>query len=185
MHALRQGKEPAALCGACLTPQPFCAGSSEDLERYLCVVDSQTDELNADGTVKRHRSKREERFFVQGIEISHTLARNGKELSGEETKKEQEKVDREVKKYGDQKQAEKTHSQDEKEVDMFLRALRFMNGQRESRAGRSTVVYDLADDPNFHPRKIEERFAQALTGRICLDEELGRLWRCECKRITM
>jgi hypothetical protein len=78
-----------------------------------------------------------------------------------------------VKKYSDSKNVEKEHVRDEKQVDMFLRALRFSNGHRERREGRSVVVYDLAGDPKFHPRKVEERFAQALTGRMWMDEESG------------
>ena len=87
------------------------------------------------------------------MEIDHVLARDGQELAGGEAKKEQERVDKEVKKYSDPKNAEKEQVRDEKQVDMFLRALRFSNGHREWREGRSVVVYDLAGDPNFHPRK--------------------------------
>lgn len=56
-------------------------------------------------------------------------------------------------------------------MNRFLEALRFDNGRREIRDGRSIIAYDLNGDPGFHPKNIEGRFAQALVGRIWLDVE--------------
>ncbi len=60
-------------------------------------------------------------------------------------------------------------------LDSFLKAQRFSNGRREQRDGRSIVGYDLSGDPNFHPKDLEERAMQALTGNIWVDEEFGVL----------
>lgn len=147
--------------------------SESDLENYSCMVRVQEFDLNADGYVKRQRQRVEERFYVNGMEINHAQSRDGKPLTGGDAKREQERVDKEVKKYSDRTKVEKEQAQDEKQADTFLRALSFYNGRRERRDNRSIVVYDLAGDPNFHPHSVEERFAQALTGRIWLDEESG------------
>ena len=147
--------------------------SEKTLENYSCLVREQSDELNSDGSVSKHRSSLKEQFFVNGIEISHTLEKDGEALGSGDAKKEQARVDKEVKKYSDRQQAEKAQAHDEKQVDMFLRALRFSNGRRTQIDGRNTLVYDLSGDPDFRPRKLEERFAQALTGRIWIDEETG------------
>ncbi len=149
--------------------------SEKDLEKYSCLARDQVEEINGDGTVKRLRSKEEEQFFVNGVEIDHTLARDGKQLTGEAARKEQQRVDGEVRKYSDTRQAQKAEVHDEKQVDMFLRAVRFTNGRRELRVGRSTIAYNLAADPSFHPKKVEERFAQALVGSIWLDEQTGNV----------
>lgn len=145
----------------------------KDRENYSCTVREENYELNSDGSLKKKKTVLEERFYVNGWPVDHVLARDGKTLTGEDAKKEQERTDKEVKKYSDTKRADKEEAQNEREIDTFLRALRFSNGHREQRNGRSTVVYDLAGDPNFHPQKIEERFAQALTGTIWMDEESG------------
>ncbi len=145
----------------------------KDRENYSCTVREETYELNSDGSVKKKRIVLEDRFFVNGWPVDHVLARDGKTLNGEDAKKEQERTDKEVRKFSDTKKADKEEEQNERQIDVFLRALRFSNGHREQRNSRSTVVYDLAGDPNFHPQKIEERFAQALTGRIWMDEESG------------
>ncbi len=147
--------------------------SGEMLERYSCTVREQNDELNSDGSVRKKQTRRMERFFVNGARIDHVLARDGKDLTGGEAKKEQDRVDKEVKKYSDPKEASKRQDRAEKHIDMFLRAQRLTNGRREARNGRSTVIYDLTGDPNFHPRSLEERFAQAVTGRLWMDEEAG------------
>ncbi|MDQ2840508.1 MAG: hypothetical protein M3Y72_05605 [Acidobacteriota bacterium] len=147
--------------------------SEDALENYSCVVHEQSDELNTDGSVKKHWSSTKEQFFVNRIQIEHTLEREGKPLDAAEAKKEQARVDKEVKKYSDKQAAEKAEVHDEKQADMFLRALRFVNGRREQYGGRSTLVYDLSGDPAFHAKNIEERFAEALTGRIAIDEDSG------------
>ena len=147
--------------------------SERDLENYSCMVRVQEFDLNADGYVKRQHQRVEERFYVNGMEINHAQSRDGKPLTGGDAKKEQERVDKEVRKYSDRTKVEKEQAEDEKQADTFLRALSFYNGRREQRDHRSIVVYDLAGDPNFHPHRIEERFAQALTGRVWLDEETG------------
>jgi hypothetical protein len=147
--------------------------SEEALERYSCIVREQMDELNSDGGVKKRETQRAERFFVNGMQIDHVLARNGKDLTGGDAKKEQERVDNRVKKYSNPKEVSKQQDRAEKQIDMFLRAQRLTNGRREVRNGRSTLIYDLTGDPNFHPRSLEERFAQAVTGRLWVDEETG------------
>ncbi len=147
--------------------------SEKQLEKYSCVVRSETDELTGNGSVKRHRTKELERFYVNGVEIDHTLQTDGRPLSSSEAKHEQQRVDADVRKFSDPRQLHKAQVEDEKETDLFLRALRFTDGRREIRSGRSTVVYALRGDPEFHARHIEERFAQALSGRIWIDEQSG------------
>ena len=147
--------------------------SLEALERYSCIVREQNDELDGDGKVKKHESRRLERFFVNGVQVNHVLARNGNELTGGDAKKEQDRVDNRVKKYSDPREVSKQQDRVEKQIDVFLRAQRFMNGHREALNGRNTLVYNLTGDPNFRPKSVEERFAQAVTGRLWVDEETG------------
>jgi hypothetical protein len=147
--------------------------SEAALENYSCIVHEQGDELNSDGSLKKRRSSVTEQFFVNGIEIEHTLERDGKPLSSSDAKKEQERVDKKVKKFSDKEAAEKAQKHDEKQADMFLRALRLTNGRREQREGRPTLRYDLSGDPDFDPKNLQERFAKVLTGQIAIDEESG------------
>ena len=147
----------------------------KDRENYSCTVREEEYELNGDGSVKKKHFTLRERFFVNGWGVGHILERDGKPLSGEDAKKEQERVDKLVKKYSNAKRAQKEEQEMERQLDVFLKAQRFSNGHREQRDGRSIVVYDLAGDPNFRPQKLEERMMQALRGRIWVDEEQGVL----------
>ena len=143
------------------------------LERYSCTVHGFYDELNDDGSIKKHSTRKSDRFYVNGIQIDHVIARNGKDLSGSEARKEQEKTDEEVKKYSDPREVEKKKDKRERQTEMFLRAQHLTNGRREGRWGYDTIAFDLSGDPKFHPRNLEERLAHAMTGRIWIDEETG------------
>ena len=151
------------------------AVSRKALENYSCIVHRQSTELNGDGSVKEQRKTTVEEFFINGVRIGHVLTRDGKDLTGDDAKKEQARVDKQVHKYSDVKQVEKRQSEDEQHMDTLLRCLKFTNGHRELRNGRRTDVYDLTGDPDYKPRSLEERFAQALTGRIWVDEDSGAI----------
>ena len=147
--------------------------AQQSLERYSCSVHGYYDELNDDGSIKKHSSRRSERFFVNGVQIDHVLARNGKDLTGVDAKREQEKADKQVRQYSDRAEAAKKEDSKSRQTEMFLRAQRLSNGRRESRWGRDTIAFDMSGDPNFQPHKAEERLTQALSGRIWIDEESG------------
>jgi hypothetical protein len=124
--------------------------------------------------VKKEKTVLKERFYVNGIQLEHVLARNGVPLSGRSERKEQQHVDKDVTRFSDPNQATGEIDRTGREAGIFLRALRFINGRREIINGRSVIVYDLSGDPAFHPRSLEERFAQALTGTIWIDEDSGQ-----------
>ncbi len=147
----------------------------KDKENYLCAVHEESEELDANGKLKKSETREIEQFFVNGQQIEHTLSKDGKTLTGDAAKKEQEKVDKEVKKFSDPKQVNKAEQEDEKQADMLLRALRFTNGHRDFVNGRSIVSFDLSGDPNFKPKSLEEKLAQSLMGKIKVDEETGEL----------
>ncbi|HEX4748165.1 MAG TPA: hypothetical protein VH302_01365 [Bryobacteraceae bacterium] len=149
--------------------------SEKELEKYSCMVETQEDKLNSDGSVKEHKTREQERFFVNGVEVDHLLKRDGKPLSAGDAKKEQDRVNYEAKKYSNLKNVEKRQQEDEKQIDMFLRALKFTNERRERRDGRSTIVFDLKGDPDFHAKNLDEKFAVAMVGRIWIDEETGNI----------
>lgn len=149
--------------------------SEKELEKYSCMVKTEEAELNGDGSVKKRKTREEERFFVNGVEVDHLLVRDGKPLSAADAKKEQDRVNYEVKKYSKPKEVEKRQAEDEKQMDIFLRALKFIDERREMRDGRPTIVFDLRGDPAYHARKLEEKFAEAMVGRIWIDEQTGNI----------
>ena len=149
--------------------------SAAERERYSCYVQEQFDKLNDHGGLEHRQSKTSQSFYVNGQQIDHLLKKDEKPLSASAEKKEQERVAKEIKKYSDPKQVRKAEDESEKQFEMVLRALRYTNGHRDSRNGRSTVVYELSGDPNFHPHSLQERFVKALVGRIWIDEKSGEV----------
>jgi hypothetical protein len=147
--------------------------AAQALEKYSCAVSSRTDQVDENGGVKKTESRKAERFFVNGVQVDHVLERNGKALEQGAQEKEQRRTDREVKKYSEAKQAQKVEDEREKRLEMFLRVQRLVRGQRQLRGGRKTLLYDMEADPNFRPKNLDERFAQAAGGRIWIDEESG------------
>lgn len=143
------------------------------LERYSCTVESRQMLLDDKGRVKKTESETVERFFVHGVQVNHRLAKNGKELSKGDAEKEQRRVDKEVRKYSQPEEAQKVQDKREKQFEMFLRAQKLTDGRRETRGSRPTLVYILTGDDKFRPKSLEERFAQAVGGRIWIDEESG------------
>lgn len=149
------------------------ARSQELLERYSCTVHGSYDEFDKNGAVKKRSTRLLERFYVNGLRVDHLLERDGKVLTGGDAEKEQKKTDDEVRKLSDEREAAKRRGKREQQTEMFLRAQKLTNARRESRWGYNTISYDLAGDPNFKPRSLEERVAHAMNGRIWIDEASG------------
>ena len=93
-----------------------------------------------------------DQFFVNGIAIERTLQKNGKDLTPEETKKEDERVMKETLKYSNQATAQKEENQQDQELGDFMAAMMLANGRREQINGRSVLFYDILPNPRFDAR---------------------------------
>jgi hypothetical protein len=144
-------------------------------ENYLCQVHSETDELKSNGTLKKKQTEDDEEFFVNGHDVDRTLSRDGKPLDADQARKEDEHVQKEVKKYSDPAQRQKQESETQKQVEAILRVMQFKNERREIVDGRSTILFDLTGNPAADTRNVEERFMQAMSGAIRLDEASGQI----------
>ena len=54
----------------------------KDLEKYSCTVLEKNQELNESKTVTKQHTVLKERFYVNGIQLEHVLARDGVTLTG-------------------------------------------------------------------------------------------------------
>lgn len=142
-------------------------------ERYECRVQDETTELDGKGNVKKTETEVKEQFYVNGIEVDRTLAKDGRDLDAEQTKKEDDRVMKKTVKYSDQATAKKETDKQTKQMQEMLAAMILTNGRREQVGGRSVLFYDIVPNPKFHAKNINERFAQVMQGKISLDEETG------------
>lgn len=144
-------------------------------ERYECRVSDEAVETDKNGKTKKTETEVKEQFYVNGIAVERTLAKNGKDLTPEETQKEDKRVMKETLKYSNQATAQKETDKDNKQVEDFLTAMQLANGHRERVNGRSVLVYDIVPNPKFQARNLNQRFAQVMQGKISLDEETGEM----------
>jgi hypothetical protein len=128
-----------------------------------------THELDKNGSIKKNESEENNVFFVNGHEINRKMKKNGKELTADEQKKEQERVEKEVEK------ASKTppgQSLDKNEVSVsrLLQIMKVSNPRREQMDGRSVIAFDFTGDPHAKTHGIAENASKKLSGTIWIDE---------------
>jgi hypothetical protein len=172
----------AAICYTQATLQPLpdvptLMKQVEDHQRKLDQVRENytyhevivTHELDKNGSIKKNESEENNVFFVNGHEINRKMKKNGKELTADEQKKEQERVEKEVEK------ASKTppgQSLDKNEVSVsrLLQIMKVSNPRREQMDGRSVIAFDFTGDPHAKTHGIAENASKKLSGTIWIDE---------------
>lgn len=149
--------------------------SQAELERYVCRTTHENDVTDKDGKVKKRDVRLYDMFFVNGQEIHQLKAKNGVPLKPEQQEKEEKRVREKIEKASDIKYVAKKDAENEKQLDMLFRVLRFVNGRRLDLHGRTTLRYDLSGEPNVHPHGTEETFLHNMSGMIEVDEATGQL----------
>lgn len=144
-------------------------------ERYECRVSSETIETDKNGKVKKDEKEVDDQFYVNGMEINRTLSKNGKELTGDDARKEDDRVMKKTLKDSDKAYAEKQEAKQNQEVEDFLAAMQLENGRREMVNGRPVLFYDIVPNPRFDARNLNQKFASAMQGKISVDEKTGEM----------
>lgn len=146
---------------------------ASERERYECRVTTTAIETDSNGNTKKSTTEVKDQFFVNGIAIERTLQKNGRDLTPDETKKEDERVMKETLKYSNQATAQKEENKQDQELGDFMEAMMLANGHRERVGGRSVLFYDILPNPHFNAKNINQRLAQVMQGKISIDEQTG------------
>jgi hypothetical protein len=150
---------------------------ASERERYECRVTTTAIETDSHGNTKKNNTEVKDQFFVNGIAIERTLQKNGKDLTPDETKKEDERVMKETLKYSNQATAQKEENKQTQELGDFMEAMMLANGRRElindGSGDRSVLFYDILPNPHFEARNLDQRLAQVMQGKISIDEPTG------------
>ena len=125
----------------------------------MCKTIREEDNTDKNGNVKQRHIRQYDMFFVNGEEIDELTGKDGNALNADQRKKETERVQKEIQKDSDAKYIAKRDADNGKQIDMLLHMLRYTNGHRIDRGGRSTLAYDLSGDPNVHPKGVEEKLS--------------------------
>jgi hypothetical protein len=139
---------------------------------YIYKEDSRNEELDGENKVKKTTTEQREIFYIGKHEISRLLQKDGHDLTPEEAKKEEERVEKETEK-ANKKEAKDEPDKDDINVETFLRICDFTNPRREVRNGRDTIVFDFHGKPDAKTNGIGQSAVKKLAGTLWVDE-VGR-----------
>jgi hypothetical protein len=155
-------------------------------ENYTYHVHRVEESLDGKGNVKKTESTDLESLTVQGVRVNRVVARDGKPLTADEAKKENERIDKEVAKRKERREkAEQKDRETDSRGDAVITASRFLelgkfsNERRETLNGRPSIVVDYAGDPNAKTRNASENVVHDLVGTIWIDEADRTMVRAE------
>jgi hypothetical protein len=160
-------------------------------ENYAGTRTEEETEYDGNGRVKKIEKREYTFFYLNGDEVSTLVKKDGKQLSEDEQKKENERVQKEIqgiqkreakkeaKKEKDKEQGKEEKGGDEPGVEVFLRACQFVNPRRERFRGQDVLVFDFEPNPEFKAHKLEEKVVQKLAGVVWIDEKAHDVARLE------
>jgi hypothetical protein len=128
-----------------------------------------THELDKNGNIKKNESEENDVFFVNGHEINRKTKKNGKELSADEQKREQERVQKEVEKASKTPPGQAL-DKDEVSISRLLQIMKVSNPRRERMDNRSVIAFDFVGDPHAKTHGMAEDASKKLSGTIWIDE---------------
>ncbi len=160
-------------------------------ENYAGTNVEEETEFDKTGKVTKKEVKEYTFFYLNGEEVSTLVKKDGKPLSEEEQKKENEKTKKRIEEL--QKQEKKKEAKEEKAkeegkeekdkddpgIEVFLRVCQFVNPRRERFRGQDVLVFDFEPNPEYKPKNMEERVVKELAGVVWVDEKAHDVARLE------
>ncbi len=146
--------------------------ASESLERdYLfhSVATAQT--LDSHGSARKTETEEADIFYVAGIRVRRTTKKNGKDLSPEEQRRENESIDKRIAKAKDKQEAANQNERDVVTVSRFLELGSFNNAHRINLDGRDTIAIDFTGNPKAATKTRLEGAIREMEGTVWVDEQ--------------
>jgi hypothetical protein len=143
---------------------------------YRSVATAQ--EFDGSGHLKKTTVEVYDVFWINGVPVRKLIRKDGKDLTDDEKKKEDERIDKEVakarerrEKADDQGKETDPRGHDEITVSRFLELGSFTNPRRVQLNGRDTIAVDFAGNPKAKTRNRAEDVVKDLVGTIWIDEQ--------------
>jgi hypothetical protein len=126
--------------------------------------------LDKKGNVKKTESEEDNIFFVNSHQIDRTVKKDGKDLTEDQQKKEDDRVAKEVEK------AQKTppgQALDKNTVSItqILSMMKASHPRREMIDGRSAIAFDFIGDPHAKTHGVAEDASKKMSGTLWIDEQ--------------
>ena len=125
-------------------------------------------QLDSHGTVKKIETEEHEVFFVKGHQIEKLVRKDGKDLTPDQARKEQDRVNKEVIKIS--QQGEDKPDKDDITVARLLQIVTFSRPRRVSLNGRDTIAFDFAGDEHAKTHGRNEDALKKVSGTVWVDE---------------
>jgi hypothetical protein len=157
----------------------------ERRKNYICDFNEETQKLDSGNGVKKSEVKGYEMFFVAGSPIVRMVSKEGRALSEDETRKENERVEKEIRKAKEraEKRERDEADKDTLTVEQFLRGSRFHNGRYADYKGRRLLAYDFDPNPDYKPRTRAETLVSKLGGTVWIDPDALQVARLEARLV--
>jgi hypothetical protein len=156
------------------------------LKDYLYHEVAIEQESDGHGGVKKTESSEYDIFWINGVEVHKLVKKDGKPLSADEQKKEDERIDKEVAKAKDRRakadaegKETDSHGHEEVTVSRLLTLGSFTNPRRVSLNGRDTIAIDYVGDPKAKTQNRMEEVIRDLAGTVWIDEQDRTIARIE------
>jgi hypothetical protein len=137
-------------------------------ENYTFRAVQTTRQLDSKGNTKKVETEEHEVFFVNGHQVEKLVRKDGKDLTPDQARKEQDRVNKEVLKiskpgYTDPDKGEIT-------VSRLLQIVTFSKPRRVRLNGRDTIAFDFAGDEHAKAHGRDEDALKKVSGTIWIDE---------------
>jgi hypothetical protein len=137
-------------------------------EDYTFRAVQTTRQLDSSGNTKKVETEEHEVFFVNGERVQKLVRKDGKDLTPDQARKEQDRVNKEVLKIS--KPGYSNPDKDEITVSRLLQIVTFSRPRRVGLNGRDTIAFDFAGDPHAKTHGRGEDALKKVSGTIWIDE---------------
>ena len=149
----------------------------QKLKDYIYRQTETVDEADGHGGVKKRETRVYDVFWLQGVPVRKMVSKDGKPMTEDELKKEDERIDKEVKSAREKREkndgkGKETDPRGNEEVTVsrILELGTFSNARRVQIGGRDAIAMDYAGDPKAKTRNRAEEVIRDLVGTVWVDE---------------
>ena len=163
------------------------ATEDENRSQWLYTIRGDRTEFDSSGRQRSQRTWHWRRIEIDGHVFGRTIERDGKPLTEEEKKQEEESIRQrlaELKAPAPEtpKPVKKRQTKDEDAwIREFPEALDYQKAAEETIAGRRTIVLDAVPRPGYKPSNLRARVFEKMKARLWIDEAEGELARVEAE----
>jgi hypothetical protein len=137
-------------------------------ENYTFRAVQTTRQLDSSGNTKKVETEENEVFFVNGHRVEKLVRKDGKDLTPDQARKEQDRVNKEVVKIS--QPGYSNPDKDEITVARLLQIVSFSRPRRLSLKGRDTIAFDFAGDQHAKTHGRDEDALKKVSGTVWIDE---------------